>query len=251
MIVKNFYSVIIGTELLNGRRSDAHFEFINGELQKRGWEHKGSFIIADDVELMEATYKLIRDDKNSVMFSFGGIGATPDDHTREIASKVFRDGKMAIQEEAKALIVERFKERAFPNRINMAFLPIGAKLLKNPINRVPGFYLDERFFFVPGFPEMAQAMVVEALDSFFSKNIKKFRKGLYIEQSEESLIEFMKTLPKELELSSLPIMKRIDDSSYTPAVSISLASYEESLVEEHYGKLIKVVETNCWKYELE
>ena len=36
----NFYSVIIGTELLNGRRKDAHFEFLNQELLKRGWEQK-------------------------------------------------------------------------------------------------------------------------------------------------------------------------------------------------------------------
>ena len=44
----NFYSVIIGTELLNGRRKDAHFSFLNEELLKRGWEHKASFVIIDD-----------------------------------------------------------------------------------------------------------------------------------------------------------------------------------------------------------
>lgn len=64
----NFYSVIIGTELLNGRRKDAHFTFLNEELLKRGWTHKASFVIEDDINLMKNTFNLIKDDKNSVMF---------------------------------------------------------------------------------------------------------------------------------------------------------------------------------------
>jgi len=90
----NFYSVIIGTELLNGRRKDAHFAFLNEQLLKRGWTHKASFVIEDDTKLMENIYNLIKADKNSVMFSYGGIGATPDDYTRQIAAKVFREGEM-------------------------------------------------------------------------------------------------------------------------------------------------------------
>ena len=70
----NFYSVIIGTELLNGRRQDAHFSFLNKELLKRGWEHKGSFVINDEPPFMEDIFSLIKKDPKSVMFSFGGIG---------------------------------------------------------------------------------------------------------------------------------------------------------------------------------
>ena len=85
----NFYSVIIGTELLNGRRKDAHFAFLNQELLKRGWEHKASFVIEDDKELMLKIFNLIKSDEHSVMFCFGGIGATPDDFTRQIAADAF------------------------------------------------------------------------------------------------------------------------------------------------------------------
>lgn len=97
----NFYSVIIGTELLNGRRIDAHFAFLNQQLLSRGWEHKASFVINDDINLMENIFNLIKNDPNSVMFCFGGIGATPDDYTREIAGKVFTSGAMEFHEEAK------------------------------------------------------------------------------------------------------------------------------------------------------
>ena len=69
----NFYSVIIGTELLNGRRKDVHFAFLNQELLKRGWEHKASFVIEDDKELMLKIFNLIKSDEHSVMFCFGEI----------------------------------------------------------------------------------------------------------------------------------------------------------------------------------
>ena len=83
----NFYSVIIGTELLNGRRKDAHFSFLNAQLLSRSWEHKASFVIGDDTNLMENIFQSYKNDPNSVMFCFGGIGATPDDFTRVVAGK--------------------------------------------------------------------------------------------------------------------------------------------------------------------
>ena len=96
----NFYSVIIGTELLNGRRRDAHFSFLNQELLNRGWEHKASFLIEDDINLMLNIFKLIKFDPNSVMFCFGGIGSTPDDHTRKIAAQAFTNNDMEFHKTA-------------------------------------------------------------------------------------------------------------------------------------------------------
>ena len=166
----NFYSVIIGTELLNGRRKDAHFAFINQQLLSRGWEQKASFVIADDTNLMENIFNLIKSDPNSVMFCFGGIGATPDDYTRVVAANVFTSGAMEFHGEAKNRILNQFADEAYPHRINMAYLPINAKLLTNVVNNVAGFYLEDRFFFTPGFPSMSQAMVVEALDKLYPKS---------------------------------------------------------------------------------
>ena len=66
----NFYSVIIGTELLNGRRQDAHFSFLNKELLKRGWEQKASFVIKDEPPFIEDIFRLIKKDPDAVMFCF-------------------------------------------------------------------------------------------------------------------------------------------------------------------------------------
>lgn len=242
----NFYSVIIGTELLNGRRKDAHFSFLNEQLLKRGWKHKASFVIEDDVVLMENIYRLIKADKSSVMFSYGGIGATPDDYTREIAGKVFRDGKMEFHEKARQLIINQFGDEAFPHRVNMGYLPINAKLLKNVVNNVPGFYLDDRFFFTPGFPSMSQSMVVEALDKYYLKNdVEKFRMTLTAYCGENDLINTMKQVEKDVELSSLP--KIIGDKRM---VVLSLSSYNKESLEKDFQKFINYLEENKIIYEL-
>ena len=86
----NFYAIIIGTEILNGRREDKHFEFLKNKLAEYGHELFASFLIKDDRELIKRTFQTVQEDKNSALFSFGGIGSTPDDLTREIASEVFR-----------------------------------------------------------------------------------------------------------------------------------------------------------------
>lgn len=243
----NFYSVIIGTELLNGRRKDAHFAFLNEQLLKRGWTHKASFVIEDDTELMENIYKLIKADKNSVMFSYGGIGATPDDYTRQIAAKVFSEGEMEYHEKAQELILNQFGDEAYPHRIEMGNLPINAKLLKNVVNNVAGFYLDDRFFFTPGFPSMSQAMVIEALDKHYSKNdLIKYRKTLTAFCGENDLISLMKELPSEIELSSLP--KIIDDKRQ---VVLSLSSLEQTLLDNSFQEFIDFCEEKNIKYILE
>ncbi len=227
----NFYSVIIGTELLNGRRKDAHFSFLNQQLLSRGWEQKASFVINDDINLMENIFNLIKLDPNSVMFCFGGIGATPDDYTREVAGKVFTNGKMEFHEEAKSRIINQFGDEAYPHRINMAYLPLNAKLLTNVVNNVAGFYLEDRFFFTPGFPSMSQAMVIEALDNLYPKSdIQKYRRVMTIDASENDLIYTMQKIPENIDLSSLP--KILGDKR---KVVISLAGYDRDEVEKYFG----------------
>ncbi len=242
----NFYSVIIGTELLNGRRKDAHFTFLNEQLLKRGWTHKASFVIEDDTNLMKNIFKLIKADKNSVMFCFGGIGATPDDYTRQIASEVFTDGQTQYHKKAKELIVKQFGDEAFPHRIEMAHLPINAKLLKNVVNNVPGFYLENRFFFTPGFPSMSQSMVLEALDKYYLKNsVEKYRLTLTAQCGENDLIDIMKRVSKQVELSSLP--KIINDKR---KVVLSLLSKDKKELEENFSMFTEYLDNKKIEYEL-
>lgn len=223
----HFYSVIIGSELLNGRRVDKHFAFLNQELRDRGLLHKGSFVIEDSPALIQNCFNMILQDPKSVMFCFGGIGATPDDLTRAIASEVFTAEPLVLHPKAKELIEKQFGSEAYPHRINMAMLPPHAELLHNVVNNVPGFSLFKRFFFTPGFPSMSWTMVKEALDNYFPSQAKLFSTSFIVESSENDLIEIMEALPKELQFSSLPRFigeKRI--------VEIYLAHQEQAFVEE-------------------
>ncbi len=222
----NFYALIIGTEILNARRNDKHFVFIRDELAKYGHELFASFIVKDDEELMKKSFELIKNDKKSVMFSFGGIGTTPDDLTRKISAEVFTKSQNLIRNKIfEKDILDRFGDEAYPHRIFMSDLPQNSNLLYNPVNNMSGYSLEDRFFFVPGFPQMAHPMLKDVIKKLFSTSKKKYRKILVAKTSENSLITLMNRLPKDIELSSLPM---IDNGNVS--VELSLSGYDEKSV---------------------
>lgn len=232
----HFYAVIIGTEILNGRRKDKHFEFVRKALASRGYALFASLVIKDDPLLIEQTYTMVKADPDAVLFSFGGIGSTPDDLTREIASKVFTSRDIVRHRQFENDIIERFAEEAYPHRILMADLPAGSQLLKNPVNNMSGFFLDKRYFFVPGFPEMAHTMIQEALERFYPKNRTVYRKSLLAETSENTLIDIMKEVPPQLELSSLPILR-----NGVASVELSIASYDQEEVNLWFDLFVNTI----------
>jgi molybdopterin-biosynthesis enzyme MoeA-like protein len=237
---ENFYALIIGTEILNGRREDKHFNFLKEILNGRGFKFAGSFIIHDDPELIASTIAYIATLPNSVLFSFGGIGSTPDDHTRLAAAKALRDGKLYLNPQFEQLIIERLGERAYPHPIKMAMLPKDATLLPNPVNKMPGFALDRRFFFMPGFPEMSHPMVEYALDNYFhGKEKKEYRYTLTALCRENNFIELMQSAPKGVEVSSLPAI--YSDGYKT---TISIASTDKEKAKQEFEKYKKYLEEN-------
>ncbi|MDX9814632.1 MAG: molybdopterin-binding protein [Sulfurimonas sp.] len=234
----NFYGCIIGSEILNGRRVDKHFEFLQEALAKHNHELFASFIIRDDREFIKKTYECIKSDKDSVMFSFGGIGSTPDDLTRAIAAEVFTKKPLARDKKFEADILERFKEEAYPHRIHMADLPIGSSLLFNPINNMSGFSLEDRFFFTPGFPQMAHPMVSGVIDRLFSSSKKKYRFTLLAKTSENTLVDVMLDIDKDVEFSSLPILDKNGAS-----VEISIACYDKLRAKNNFDKFVEFLKS--------
>ncbi len=241
----NFYALIIGTEILNGRREDKHFDFIRGELQKYGHELFASFIIKDDAKLIKNTFELIKNDEDSVMFSFGGIGSTPDDLTREIAASVFTSKPLMRHKEFEQNIIDKFASQAYPHRINMSDLPQGSDLIFNPINNMSGFSLQHRFFFVPGFPSMAHPMLSDVIGRFFSLSDEKFRYTLLAQTSENTLITLMKQIPKDIELSSLPML-----NDGEPQVELSLISKDKTRVKHYFNLFIEQLDNTNIPYQL-
>ena len=157
----NFGLVVIGDEILSGRRRDRHVDFFRTLLAEQGHALHWVQILPDDPGLLTDRLRQTMAEGNPV-FSCGGIGATPDDHTRQCAAEA-AGVPLVRHPGAQRLIEERFGESAWPHRVRMADLPEGSTLVPNPVNQVPGFSILEHHF-LPGFPDMAHPMAAWVLE---------------------------------------------------------------------------------------
>ena len=214
-----FGLIIIGDEILSGKRADKHLPKVIELLKARGLQLDYAEYVGDVPERITATLKRAFA-SGDVVFSTGGIGATPDDHTRQCAAKAL-GVELALHPQAAALITERMKEIAKQqgtvyvpgdpdnmHRLNMGVFPIGAQIIPNPYNKIAGFFcmgkgqffagppqeklapsggsephiVGERggVFFVPGFPVMAWPMIEWVLDTHYPH---LFRSAAWIEKS--------------------------------------------------------------------
>ena len=160
-------AILIGDELLTGRRVDRHLPKVIELLDARGAELSWCRMVGDDASLLAETLRQTFA-SGDLVFSFGGIGATPDDRTRQSAATAL--GTALVRHPQAAELLERkFGKQAHPYRIRMADLPEGANLIPNPYNGVPGFSVDHHYF-LPGFPEMAWPMLQWVLDTRYGEN---------------------------------------------------------------------------------
>ena len=160
-----FGLIVIGDEILSGKRRDQHFAKVADLLAARGLDLAWVRYLGDDrSRLARNLVETFASD--DVVFSCGGIGATPDDHTRQAAAEAL-GVPLVLHGEARERIAEHMAEIGqplTPERLRMGELPAGATLIPNPYNRIPGFTLAKHHF-VPGFPVMAWPMIEWVLDT--------------------------------------------------------------------------------------
>jgi molybdopterin-biosynthesis enzyme MoeA-like protein len=154
--------VVVGDELLSGKRQDHHLPHVIQVLAARGMRVAWCRYEGDDEQRLVASFRQTRLEHVPVL-CFGGIGATPDDRTRQAAALAF-DVPLVPHPQAVELIEQQFGAEAYPVRIHMAQLPDACSLIPNPHNRIPGFSLCGHYFF-PGFPQMAWPMLDWVLDT--------------------------------------------------------------------------------------
>jgi molybdopterin-biosynthesis enzyme MoeA-like protein len=173
-----FGLIIIGDEILSGKRQDKHLPKVIELLTQRGLALGWARYLGDDRAQITAA---LRDAfaGPDVVFCCGGIGATPDDHTRQSAAAAL-DRPLVLHPEAAALVRARMqdvaREQGLPfepdrpdnqHRLNMATFPEGAAIIPNPYNKIAGFSVGE-VHFVPGFPVMAHPMIASLLDGRYT-----------------------------------------------------------------------------------
>ncbi|MBK9117382.1 MAG: competence/damage-inducible protein A [Betaproteobacteria bacterium] len=157
-------ALIIGDEILSGKRQDRHLPHVIETLAARGLSLDYAHYAGDDRGRLTA---FLRETfaRGDLVFAFGGIGATPDDHTRQAAAAALGVA-LSRHPEAVAEIEARFGAEAYPHRVLMAEFPEGSRIIPNPYNRVAAFAIREHHFF-PGFPQMAWPMLDWVLATWY------------------------------------------------------------------------------------
>lgn len=226
--------IIIGDEILSGKRTDKHLPKVIALLGARGLALGWARYVGDDPTRITAdlAHAFASGD---VVFSCGGIGATPDDHTRQAAAAAL-GVPLALHPEARDLIVERMRETAAEqgvvfeperhdnvHRLNMGVFPQGARIIPNPYNKIAGFSVGH-VHFVPGFPVMAWPMIEWVLDQQYAD---VHGSGA---QAERSVIVF-----GAMEAALTPLMERVE-SGFDGVRVFSLPSVDHP----EYGRHIEL-----------
>lgn len=186
----SFGLVIVGDEILSGKRADKHLPKVIELLGARGLQLAWAEYVGDSRPRITVALERAFG-SGDVVFSCGGIGATPDDHTRQCAAAAL-GVELELHPQAEALIRERMqdvaREQGVPyepdrpdniHRLNMGVFPRDAQIIPNPYNKIPGFSVRD-VHFVPGFPVMAWPMVEWVLDQRYAH---LFRRDAYLEKS--------------------------------------------------------------------
>lgn len=224
--------IIIGDEILSGKRADKHFPKVVELLTARGLQLGWAEYIGDDRARITSVLQrtLASDD---IVFSCGGIGATPDDHTRQCAAAAL-GVPLVLHPDAKARIDERIADMArdegrqpnyegpdYTQRLKMGEFPQGASIIPNPYNKIPGFSVKHgeqgAHYFVPGFPVMAWPMIEWVLDTHYShlfRKVKRLEKAVLVfGMMESTLTPLMEQIEAEFPLVKVFSLPCVGDAT--------------------------------------
>lgn len=240
--------IIIGDEILSGKRTDKHFPKVVELLATRGLHLSWAEYAGDDRERITGILKrtFASDD---IVFSCGGIGATPDDHTRQCAAAAL-GVPLELHPEAKAKIEERIADVAREagkqpdynvpenrHRLKMGEFPKGAEIIHNPFNKIPGFLIRHGHqgvhYFVPGFPVMAWPMIEWALDTYhshlFQKTPRLEKAVLVFEMAESTLTPLMEAIEAEFPLVKVFSLPSVGDATIRRHIELGVKGDPEQV----------------------
>lgn len=171
--MRTYGAIIIGDEIMRGKRQDKHLAKLIEIFAARGLHLSWAEYLGDERPRLIETFRRTMSG-NDVVFSCGGIGVTPDDHTRQAAATaagVPLELNPDAEREIRARMAEMGQE-VTPARLELGTVPAGSRIIPNPFNRIPGFsYRDHHF--LPGFPQMAWPMAEWVLDTYYADDFRQ------------------------------------------------------------------------------
>ncbi len=238
---------IIGDEILSGKRQDKHFAKIQELLGARGMHLHWAQYLSDDPSLLQQAMRASFE-RGDVVLSCGGIGATPDDHTRQSAA-IALGLPLVLHPEAKRLIQQRIvasglgdlDSEASAQRLQMGMFPQGSDIIPNPYNQIPGFSIQSHFF-VPGFPVMAWPMLEWVLDTRLAT---MHQTGRYLERAcivkgamESDLTPLMERIEREHSGAKVFSLPSVDHPQWGRHIELGVKG-EPQIVEPAFDALKK------------
>ncbi len=257
----DFGLIIIGDEIMSGKRADKHLPAVIERLNARGLQLAYAHYVGDSPQRIERTLRRAFS-SGDIVFSCGGIGATPDDHTRQCAAKAL-GVPLELHPQARLLIEERMRDVAREqgvafepehednlHRLNMGVFPLGAGIVPNPYNKIPGFSCAGSspaggaagtVHFVPGFPVMAWPMVEWVLDTYYSH---LFRHQPRVEKSvvifgamEATLTPLMEDIERRFPGTKVFSLPSVDHPEYGRQIELGVKG-EQLFVPPAYDALL-------------
>lgn len=221
--MRTYGLIIIGDEIMRGKRQDKHLAKFIEILGAPGRGLHLSWVqyLGDErprlIEVLRSTLA-----SGDVVFSCGGIGVTPDDHTRQAAAAA-AGVPLVLNPDAEREIRARMAEMGqpvTPARLELGTVPQDSRIIPNPFNRIPGFsYRDHHF--LPGFPQMAWPMAEWVLDTYYADD---FRQNV---EAEAAILVW-----DGLEGTMLDLMRQTE-ADYPGIVVFSLPSFGSETVRRH------------------
>ncbi|HEX4856603.1 MAG TPA: molybdopterin-binding protein, partial [Limnobacter sp.] len=215
-------------------------------------------MVGDDRQFLADTLKRSFA-SDHVVFSCGGIGGTPDDHTRQAAAQAL-DLPIVRHAQAVDLIRQRCEESGQPLdefRLRMADFPEGASLIPNPYNRIAGFTVQQHHF-VPGFPVMAWPMIEWVLDTLypqFHHRELEYKKALRLFNTPEARITpVMEQLEAQFPECTLYSLPSVGDNKMARHIELGVKARGDagvqSAVESAFSRLLEILQNMHCEFEL-
>jgi nicotinamide-nucleotide amidase len=196
--------LVVGNEILIGDIQDTNTNWICKLINSRGGYVARATMLRDiPAEIADAIRSAIVREV-SVLFTSGGLGPTADDLTVAAVSEG-AGLELKLDEKARQMVKDRYDELfqqgvmsqggLNPGREKMAWLPVGAEPLHNPVGTAPGVLFKigkTTIICLPGVPSELKGIVTTSLETFLAKtfgNGGSLTRAITVRCNDESLLE--------------------------------------------------------------
>lgn len=155
--------IAVGDEILAGATTNTNSGFIARTLQPLGITLRQVTEVGDVAADIQAAVGAAMQ-RARIIIVTGGLGPTPDDHTKEDIAELF-DDELELDSAVLEAIRQRFAARGLtmsPINEKQAWIPRSASIIPNPIGSAPGVHWQRdgcEIFLLPGVPIEMQEML--------------------------------------------------------------------------------------------